>query len=216
MKTLKKNFLFKFRASHYEFMHTIFGPTSETCCPYIYSDRGSLVFYPDFDTKESKYLYWDKEQNMTVVRIELGDITKHNIKLMRRLNQFIFPVNYNDKFYKDVLEAGELAKLAFYNDVVVGAVCCRVEQVDNERRLYIMTLGCLYRYRRLGIGTTMLEHVLECASNKGIDNIYLHVQINNTGAIEFYKKFGFEIVDTKEGYYKKIEPSSALVLKKKL
>lgn len=153
---------------------------------------------------------------MTLGRIELGDITKHNIRLMRRLNQSIFPVNYNDKFYKDVLEAGELAKLAFYNDVVVGAVCCRLEQVDNEKRLYIMTLGCLYTYRRLGIGTIMLEHVLDHAQKKGIDNIYLHVQVNNIGAIEFYQKFGFEIVDTKEGYYKRIEPSSALVLRKKM
>lgn len=153
---------------------------------------------------------------MTVGRVELGDITKHNIKLMRRLNQSIFPVNYNEKFYKDVLEAGELAKLAFYNDVVVGAVCCRLEQVDNERRLYIMTLGCLFTYRRLGIGTTMLEHVLNYATKKGIDSIYLHVQTSNTGAIEFYKKFGFEIVDTKEDYYKRIEPASALVLKKQM
>lgn len=153
---------------------------------------------------------------MTVGRVELGGITKHNIKLMRRLNQAIFPVNYNEKFYKDVLEAGELAKLAFYNDIVVGAVCCRLELADNEKRLYIMTLGCLFTYRRLGIGTIMLKHVLDFATKKGIDNIYLHVQINNMGAIEFYKKFGFEIVDTKEDYYKKIEPSSALVLKKQM
>lgn len=153
---------------------------------------------------------------MTVGRIELGDITKHNIKLLRRLNQAIFPVNYNDKFYKDVLEAGELARLAFYNDVVVGAVCCRIEQVDNERRLYIMTLGCLFTYRRLGVGTTMLEHVLDYAHRKGIDNIYLHVQINNTGAIGFYEKFGFKIVDTEQDYYKRIEPASALVLKKQM
>ena len=149
-------------------------------------------------------------------RIELGGITKHNIKLVRRLNQSIFPVNYNEKFYKDVLEAGDLAKLAFFNDIVVGAVCCRIEQVESERRLYIMTLGCLFTYRRLGIGTTMLKHVLDHASKRGIDNIYLHVQINNTGAIEFYQKFGFEIVDTREDYYKRIEPSSALVLRKKM
>lgn len=153
---------------------------------------------------------------MTVGRIDLSDITKHNIKLMRRLNQAIFPVNYNEKFYRDVLEAGELAKLAFYNDVVVGAVCCRIEQAENEKRLYIMTLGCLFTYRRLGIGTTMLNHVLDCATKRGIDSIYLHVQINNVGAIEFYKKFGFVIVDTKEDYYKRIEPSSALVLKKQM
>uniref|UniRef100_A0A2K5EBD6 NAA50 n=1 Tax=Aotus nancymaae TaxID=37293 RepID=A0A2K5EBD6_AOTNA len=37
-------------------------------------------------------------------RIKLGDVTPHNIKQLKRLNQVIFPVNYNDKFCKDVLE----------------------------------------------------------------------------------------------------------------
>lgn len=44
-------------------------------------------------------------------KIELGDVTSHNIKQLKLLNQVVFPVSYNDKFYKDVLEAGELAKL---------------------------------------------------------------------------------------------------------
>ena len=44
-------------------------------------------------------------------RTDLGDITPHNIKQLKRLNQVVFPVTYNDKFYKDVLEVGELAKL---------------------------------------------------------------------------------------------------------
>jgi len=48
-------------------------------------------------------------------RIELGDVTSHNIKQLKRLNQVIFPVSYNDKFYKDVLEVGELAKLGEKN-----------------------------------------------------------------------------------------------------
>lgn len=49
---------------------------------------------------------------------------------------------------------------AYYNDVVVGGVCCRIDQSEGQRRLYIMTLGCLAPYRRQGIGTKMLEHVL--------------------------------------------------------
>ncbi|GFS30198.1 n-alpha-acetyltransferase 50 [Nephila pilipes] len=93
-------------------------------------------------------------------KIELGDVTPHNIRQLKRLNQVVFPVSYNDKFYKDILVAGELAKLAYYNDIVVGAVCCRVDAFDNSRKLYIMTLGCLAPYRRLGIGTKMLEHIL--------------------------------------------------------
>ena len=44
---------------------------------------------------------------------------------------------------------------AFYNDTVVGAVCCRVDHVENTRRLYIMTLGCLAPYRKLGIGNVL-------------------------------------------------------------
>ena len=70
-------------------------------------------------------------------------------------------------------------------------------------QLYIMTLGCLAPYRRLGIGTKMLEHVLKVVQEDGnFASIFLHVQINNQSAIEFYKKFGFNIVETKEQYYK--------------
>uniref|UniRef100_A0A672G8P2 N-alpha-acetyltransferase 50 n=1 Tax=Salarias fasciatus TaxID=181472 RepID=A0A672G8P2_SALFA len=108
------------------------------------------------------------------LRIELGDVTPHNIKQLKRLNQVIFPVSYNDKFYKDVLEVGELAKLAYFNDIAVGAVCCRVDHSQNQKRLYIMTLGCLAPYRRLGIGTKMLNHVLNiCEKDGTFDNIYL-------------------------------------------
>lgn len=46
--------------------------------------------------------------------------------------------------------------------------------------------------------------------------IFRHVQVNNDSAIEFYKKFGFEIVETKKQYYKRIEPSDAYVLQKTL
>ncbi|CAH2090475.1 unnamed protein product [Euphydryas editha] len=152
---------------------------------------------------------------MTRAKIELGDVTPHNIKQLKKLNTVVFPVSYNDKFYKDVLEAGELAKLAYYNDIVVGAVCCRIDTSENSRRLYIMTLGCLYPYRRLGIGTLMVEHVLKYVEQDGnFDSIFLHVQVNNEGAIDFYKKFGFEIVETKEHYYKRIEPADAHVLQK--
>ena len=41
-----------------------------------------------------------------------------------------------------------------------------------------------------------------------------HVQVNNESAIAFYDKFGFEIVEKKENYYKRIEPADAYVLQK--
>lgn len=45
--------------------------------------------------------------------------------------------------------------IAYFNDIAVGAVCCRVDHSQNQKRLYIMTLGCLAPYRRLGIGKAL-------------------------------------------------------------
>ena len=48
---------------------------------------------------------------------------------------------------------------AYFNDLVVGAVCCRVEMEGDKHRMYIMTLGCLAPYRRLGVGTKSLSFI---------------------------------------------------------
>lgn len=46
--------------------------------------------------------------------------------------------------------------------------------------------------------------------------LHSHVQISNESAIHFYQKFGFEIIETKKNYYKRIEPADAHVLQKSL
>jgi len=151
------------------------------------------------------------------MRIELGEITSHNLKQLRIINENVFPVTYNDKFYRDILLVGNLAKFVYCNDIVVGAVCCRKEMEDSRLRLYIMTLGCLAPYRRLGIGSVMLQYVLDiCHDDRAIHDVYLHVKIDNNEAIEFYKTFDFEIVGIKEGYYNDIEPPDAYVLQKNM
>lgn len=62
------------------------------------------------------HIIYAKFNHVTFFRakLELGEITHHNIKQLKRLNSVVFPVSYNEKFYKDVLEAGELAKLGMY------------------------------------------------------------------------------------------------------
>merc|ERR1712141_697558 len=173
-------------------------------------------------TKTASVMSTNENEKDKNTRIDLGDVTPHNIKLLKKVNQVVFPIVYHDKFYKDVLEAGELAKLAYYNDVVVGAVCCRIDLTTTEdgqtkRKLYIMTLGCLAPYRRLGIGTKMLRHVMDIVEKDGnFDSVVLHVQVSNEGALQFYQGFGFEVVETKEAYYKRIEPADAHVLEKKI
>jgi hypothetical protein len=56
---------------------------------------------------------------VTTSRIALGDLTPNNIGQLRALNSTLFPVNYSDKFYKEVLEVGEFAKLGKHSDLVL-------------------------------------------------------------------------------------------------
>jgi N-alpha-acetyltransferase 50 len=43
--------------------------------------------------------------------ITLDDLTAQNIGVLKKLNSVIFPVPYSEKFYKESLTVGELAKL---------------------------------------------------------------------------------------------------------
>jgi ribosomal protein S18 acetylase RimI-like enzyme len=145
----------------------------------------------------------------------LGEVTQHNIAQLKEINKQVLPVVYNERFYNEVMNAGEFAKLAYFNDSVVGAVCCRPEVKENRKRLYIMMIGTLAPYRRSSIGTMLISHVLAlCEKDTNIESVYLHVQSSNKAAMEFYKKFGFEVVDHVKNYYKRIEPNDAYLLEK--
>jgi ribosomal protein S18 acetylase RimI-like enzyme len=99
--------------------------------------------------------------------------------------------------------------------------------------LYLMTMGILavrlfsylskctpihylkkpYRSRKLG--SKCLELILAAAeahTKPEVDKIYLHVQVSNEQAKNFYTSHGFEQVGIQQDYYKKIIPHDAWVL----
>ncbi|KAL4592273.1 hypothetical protein LXL04_005261 [Taraxacum kok-saghyz] len=149
------------------------------------------------------------------VSISLDGVRDKNLMQLKKLNSVLFPVRYNDKYYADALASGEFTKLAYYNDICVGSIACRIEKKEGGSiRVYIMTLGVLAPYRGLGIGTKLLNHVIELSHKQNIGEIYLHVQTNNEDAISFYKKFGFEITETIKNYYTNITPPDCYVVTK--
>ncbi|KAL2316533.1 hypothetical protein Fmac_030409 [Flemingia macrophylla] len=150
------------------------------------------------------------------VSISLDGVRDKNLMQLKKLNLALFPVRYNDKYYDDALASGEFTKLAYFSDICVGAIACRLEKKEGggQFRVYIMTLGVLAPYRGLGIGTKLLNHVLDLCSKENFSEVYLHVQTNNEDAINFYKKFGFEITETIQNYYTNITPPDCYVLTK--
>ncbi|KAJ8560231.1 hypothetical protein K7X08_004289 [Anisodus acutangulus] len=129
------------------------------------------------------------------VVILLDGVRDKNIMQLKKINTAIFPVRYNDKYYTDAIASGDFTKLAYYSDICVGSIACRLEKKEGGVvRVYIMTLGVLAPYRGLGTGTKLLNHVLDLCANQNVSEIYLHVHTINEEAINFYKKFGFEYI----------------------
>eukprot|EP00160_Parvularia_atlantis_P002105 Unigene11712_Nuclearia_a/m.35696 Unigene11712_Nuclearia_a/g.35696 ORF Unigene11712_Nuclearia_a/g.35696 Unigene11712_Nuclearia_a/m.35696 type:complete len:165 (+) Unigene11712_Nuclearia_a:21-515(+) len=146
--------------------------------------------------------------------VALGEVTPNNLGQLKRLHTVVFPVHYNDKFYKGVLEAPEYSQLAYFNDCAVGAVCAKREPLEGKDvKVYIMTLGVLAPYRRLGVGSELLQHIIDlCERDAHVKLLYVHMQTNNDEGRKFYESKGFAVTATIERYYKNIEPAAAHVL----
>lgn len=176
--------------------------------------------------------------------VELGNLTPANIQQLKIINTATLPVRYSEKFYDDLLSVykSEYIQLAFCNGFAVGGICARVEDHPEQisfKKLYIMTINVLAPYRRKGIGehlvycpfswliyvsflicwkaTKLLQHAIgEARKDNSICEVYLHVQLDNHEAKQFYEKHGFVVVETIKDYYKKIEPADCYLLRMQL
>jgi len=57
------------------------------------------------------------------------------------------------------------------------------------------------KFRKIGIGKSLLNKLLSIALKKKIKNIFLEVSVENQKAINLYKKFNFIKVGKRENYY---------------
>lgn len=85
--------------------------------------------------------------------------------------------------------------------IVIGFAV--MEYFHNEARLNLF--GVHSKYRRMGIGTQMIEWLEETALINGNDVVYLETRIKNQEAREFYKSLGYKVIQRIPGYYRKRE-----------
>ncbi|THG93126.1 hypothetical protein EW145_g8462 [Phellinidium pouzarii] len=160
-------------------------------------------------------------QGRPAERISFFSVNANNLGTVRVLNSTLFPVNYSDRFYRDILlpDVEDFCKIVYMNDVPVGTTCCRLERQDDKAKLYLMTMGILAPYRSRNVGSKTLKHITDAAraSRKPkISSIYLHVQTSNAEAKRFYERHGFAEIGVAKDYYKKLEPRDAWILEFKV
>lgn len=70
-----------------------------------------------------------------------------------------------------------------------------------EDEMEILNLAVHPDFRRRGLGQSLLAGAFAICAGKGIAKSFLDVKASNTAAIDLYRKFGYEQIGVRKGYY---------------
>ena len=78
--------------------------------------------------------------------VTFGCCSPETLGQLRTLNKAIFPINYSERMYQEILACGEVSQLAFHSGSLVGAIGCRLENTPEvgtagQRTEQIKSLG---------------------------------------------------------------------------
>ncbi|KAI3405991.2 NAT5 [Candida oxycetoniae] len=166
--------------------------------------------------------------------VALDNVTVNNIGVLKKINEVVLPCKYPESWYNQCFtETNILVQLGYYAEIPVGAIKARVinnyqikssfeEEISNSNVLkktpncvYIESFAVLPNYRHYGIGSKLLEWLIEQTKKRFVHEIIIHVQTCNESALEWYTKKGFEKGELVKDYYKNQELDSpdAFVMK---
>jgi [ribosomal protein S18]-alanine N-acetyltransferase len=81
--------------------------------------------------------------------------------------------------------------------------------------VHINNLAVLPEWRRRGLASAMLARVLAEGEGAGATEVLLEVRRSNQAAFDLYRRFAFDVVAIRRGYYSQ-PPEDALVLRREL
>jgi len=73
--------------------------------------------------------------------------------------------------------------------------------VDTKQYAYIFSIAILPKNRNQGYAELLLKFLAARCTEKHISKIRLDVRVDNTAAIELYKKLGYNEIKKKKNYY---------------
>ena len=163
------------------------------------------------------------------INVELVPLTAELISAFKRLNALTLPIAYPESFYKETMTEPHhsITLVALWHaaplrhgssdaqpeqPLLVGAIRCRILP---SMQLYISTIGVLAPYRSHGIAMHLLQVIVRRAVElHGVRCVTAHVWEANEEGLEWYKKRGFETLGKEDGYYRKLRPQSAFLVRK--
>jgi len=139
---------------------------------------------------------------------KLRKFVPDDLQSVMQINRVCLPENYSDFFFMDLHQRfPETFIVAEENSVIAGYTMCRIEVgLSNYgfggliRKGHVVSIAVLPQFRRKGIAQAVITRALEGMQYYKAKQCFLEVRVTNDAAISLYKKLGFEITRTINGY----------------
>jgi len=132
-----------------------------------------------------------------------------DLQTVMQINRVCLPENYTDFFFVDLHQRfPETFIVAEEDGKVSGYIMCRIEVgLSNYgfggliRKGHVVSIAVMPQSRRKGMASALINRALEGMQNYKAKQCFLEVRVTNELGITLYKKLGFEVTRTINGYY---------------
>ena len=136
--------------------------------------------------------------SITVLHADLGDL-----ETLYEIERECFS---NEAFSKEqiafFLEASNAVSLVAQVDgKTAGFIAGLIEQHGKSRIGHIYTVDVVPKYRRVGVGSKLLEEIEKDFTEKGVEACFLEARFSNLAARKLYQKHGYVEIGKLSNYY---------------
>lgn len=134
------------------------------------------------------------------MNITLRNNTREDFDTLHEIDQLCYEdeVAYSKRELRAYLRfRGSECVVAEADDVIAG-FCISARQGE---RGYIVTIDVLPQFRRVHVGTALLEEIERRLAVNGVREVALETATDNESAVAFWKKHGYRSRGIREGYY---------------
>jgi len=153
---------------------------------------------------------------------KIRKFTPDDLQAVMNINRAALPENYTDYFFMDLHDRFPEAFIVAEEDgAVVGYIMSRVDvSLSNLglggliRKGHVVSIAVIPQSRRKGVAQALISAAMDGMQFYKAKQCYLEVRVTNEAGIKLYKKLGFEISRTCNGYYS--DGEDAYVMAKRL
>jgi ribosomal-protein-alanine N-acetyltransferase len=133
--------------------------------------------------------------------LRLRQMTNADVPAVMEIERATFPADA----WSEAMMRGELDDqprtrhyiVALIDDEIVGyaGLAAAADQAD------VQTIAVLAGHRRAGVGTSLMNELIDEAVRRGVSEVFLEVRSDNPPAQAMYERFGFERLGVRRAYY---------------